>query len=97
MFDPRDWSKAVNKGKIDNQLSLMQCYLNPVNNLFYVMSKGSQVMDVFYHDQKNATLMPIHKYKSAQTTLLYMYFLPRNCVDPFEHEIDRAIWLGDMR
>ena len=26
-----------------------------------------------------------------------MYFLPRNCVDPFSNELDRAIRMGDNR
>ena len=59
MYDPKDLSKPVSRGKIDNQSSTMQLHLNSSNNLVYVLNKGSHVLDIFYHDVRATNLVKL--------------------------------------
>ena len=92
-YDPRNLAKPITKAKFDSLTSLMYTYLNPSNNLFYLLSKGSKVMHVFFHDAKTGGMTKLHEV-TTKTALSYMTFLPRSCVDVWSKEVDRALRLA---
>lgn len=95
-YDPRNLSSPLQRKKFDNLTSLMYTYYNSSNNLFYLLSKGSKVMHVFFHDSKTGTMIRLHE-MSAKTSLSCMTFLPRNCVDVWSKEVDRSLRLSKDR
>ena len=48
----------------------------------YVMSKGSQVMDILQIDEINETMAKLPKF-NAKTNLIAMTFMDKKCIDPW--------------
>lgn len=81
-YDPRDLSKPTKKERIDNSLSNSQIHYNAENQIMYVMSKGSQVMEILHIDEVKESFAKLPKF-NAKTNLTAMSFMDKTCIDPW--------------
>jgi hypothetical protein len=75
----------------------MWTYFDDVLNLFYVVNKGSPYMQMFYFSERGESkanlpeLVPLNRFDGQKISTQYMYFMPKQSVDPLKKEVQRAI------